>query len=59
MITDPEEAAAQALDIARHGRVTAHDDSAVLVAADTICIHGDTPDAVRIAAAVRAALDGK
>jgi UPF0271 protein len=52
LIRDPEEAAAQALSIAQQGRLTAHDGTRVLLRADTICIHGDTPGAPQIAAAV-------
>lgn len=55
--TDPAVAAAQAVSIARDGRVIAHDGSTVEVRADTICLHGDTPDAAAIAKAVREALD--
>jgi UPF0271 protein len=51
-------AAAQAVSIAVDGRVTAHDGSAVAVGADTICLHGDTPDAPAYARAIRAALEG-
>ena len=54
---DPDAAAAQALSIARDGRAGARDGSVVTVPAATICIHGDTPGAVAIALAVRAALD--
>jgi 5-oxoprolinase (ATP-hydrolysing) subunit A len=46
LITIPDQAADQALRIARIG------------SAQTICIHGDTPGAVAIAAAVRARLHG-
>ena len=53
---DPDSAAAQAVALARDGRVTAADGTAVIVPADTICIHGDTPGAPAIAAAVRRAL---
>ncbi len=53
----PEAAAAQAVSIARDGRVTASDGSVVEVAADTICIHADSPGAAEMAAAVRRALD--
>jgi UPF0271 protein len=53
---DPAEAAAQALRIARDGTVIATDGSRIAVRADTLCIHGDTPGAVTIAAAVRDAL---
>ena len=44
LITDPQEAAAQALRFARQGL------------ADTICVHGDTPGAVEILKACREAL---
>jgi UPF0271 protein len=44
LITDPREAAAQAVRLAREGR------------AETICVHGDTPGAVEILKACRDAL---
>jgi UPF0271 protein len=44
LITDPAEAAAQAVRLASEGR------------AETLCVHGDTPGAVAILKAVRAAL---
>jgi UPF0271 protein len=44
LITDPREAAAQALRFAREGK------------AQTICVHGDTPHAVEILKACREAL---
>jgi len=52
LITDPEEAARQALHITQKSCVIACDGSEVRVQADTICIHGDTPSAPMIAAAV-------
>ena len=52
LIRDPAEAAKQALSIAQHGIVTAHDGSEVKLSAQTICIHGDTPGSVQIAATV-------
>ncbi|HZT38009.1 MAG TPA: 5-oxoprolinase subunit PxpA [Bryobacteraceae bacterium] len=52
LITDPETAARQALSIAREGKVIASDGSEIPIAADTICIHGDTPGAAKIAEAV-------
>jgi UPF0271 protein len=55
---DASSAAAQAVSIARDGRVRASDGSDVAVAAETLCIHGDSPGAVAIADAVRAALAG-
>lgn len=52
LIRDPVEAAHQALHIAEHGTVIAGNGSEIRVNAQTICIHGDTPGAVNIAAAV-------
>ena len=40
----------------RRNTVTALDGTKVSVKADTICIHGDTPDAAVLARAVREAL---
>ena len=52
LIRNPEEAAWQALGIAERGVVIASDGSEVAVDAQTICIHGDTPGSVQIAATV-------
>jgi len=52
LIRDPEEAGRQALRVAERGTVIACDRSEVAVDAQTICIHGDTPGAPEIAAAV-------
>lgn len=56
LITDPTQAATQAVAIATDGAVSAVDGSRVPIRAETICCHGDTPGAVEIAAAVRSAL---
>ena len=56
VITDAEKVAAQAVNIARDGKATAHDGSEVTLGAETLCLHGDNPDAVRIAQTVRLAL---
>lgn len=56
LITDPAEAAAQAIGIAERGTIIAGGGAAIPVHAQTICIHGDTPGAPQIAAAVNAAL---
>jgi UPF0271 protein len=56
LIRDPGEAARQALSIVEEGRVTASDGGEIRVAAQTICIHGDTPGATEIAAAVASML---
>ncbi|HYT23630.1 MAG TPA: 5-oxoprolinase subunit PxpA [Candidatus Polarisedimenticolia bacterium] len=52
LIRNPEEAAWQALGIAERGVVIASDGSEVSVDAQTICIHGDTPGAPKIAETV-------
>jgi UPF0271 protein len=52
-----EDAATQAVSIARDGLVVAGDGSRLAVTADTICVHGDSPGAVAVARAVRAALE--
>jgi len=52
LIRDPEEAGRQALSIVERGLVVASDGSEVRVNAQTVCIHGDTPGAPAIAAAV-------
>jgi len=57
LITDPQAAARQAVDIAVRGRVRSASGDEVAIAAQTLCIHGDTPGAVDIARAVRAALE--
>ena len=59
MIHDPEEAAARMVRFVRAGAVTATDGAAVPVACDSICLHGDGPQAVAIARAVRAALEAE
>jgi len=52
LIEDADEAAAQALQIAEHRTVVAADGKEIRVEAETICIHGDTPGAAKIAQAV-------
>ncbi len=49
LITDPDEAAEQAVLLARDHVVVADDGSRVPVRADTLCLHGDTPGAAAIA----------
>ena len=52
----PADAAAQAVAIARDGMVIASGGERLAIRADTICVHGDSPGAVEVAAAVGAAL---
>jgi UPF0271 protein len=56
LIRDPGEAGRQALSIVERGTVIACDGTEIALHAHTICIHGDTPGAPRIAAAVAHAL---
>jgi UPF0271 protein len=56
LIRNPKEAARQALGMVERGTVMASDGSEVEVVAQTICIHGDTPGATKIAEEVARAL---
>jgi UPF0271 protein len=56
MMATPEAAAEQAVSIVTLGSVTSHDGQPVRIAADTLCIHGDTPGAADYARQVRRAL---
>ncbi len=56
VLHDPEQVAARMVRLVTDGVLTAGDGTEVAVSADSICVHGDSPDAVRMAARVRAAL---
>ena len=56
LVTSPERAARRAVALATTGEVPAVDGSVLRLRCDTLCVHGDTPGAVAIAAAVREAL---
>ena len=56
VLDDPAEVAARAVEFAVDGAVTALSGERVSVAARSLCVHGDSPDAVAAASAVRAAL---
>jgi len=56
LVTDPGEAAKRAARMVTDGVVSAVDGARVPLAVDSLCVHGDTPGAVEIATAVRAAL---
>jgi UPF0271 protein len=57
LIADTQEAAAQALSIARDGCVQAVDGTRVALVASTLCVHSDSPGAAVIAKAVRSSLE--
>jgi UPF0271 protein len=56
VLDDPEQVAARAVGFAVDGAVTASTGERVVVAARSLCVHGDSPGAVAAATAVRAAL---
>ncbi len=56
LVTDADDVAARVLRMVREGVVTSVDGADVAVEAESICLHGDTPDAVGLARSVRAAL---
>lgn len=58
VITDVDVVAARAVRIATAGSVVSVDGSRVDCTAESLCVHGDTPDSVGLARAVRAALEG-
>jgi UPF0271 protein len=57
VIHDPAEAAARAVQMVTQGTIEAIDATTISLEIDTLCVHGDTPDAVRIASKLRQALE--
>ena len=57
VLHDPERVAARAVVMATEGRVGTIDGGEVEVEVRSLCVHGDTPGAVDLARAVRAALE--
>jgi UPF0271 protein len=57
VLHDPRQVATRAVVMATEGRVEAVDGGEVAVEVRSLCVHGDTPGAVELAKAVRAALD--
>jgi UPF0271 protein len=55
VFADPAQAAAQAISLARDGTVVAHDGTVLTLRVDTLCLHGDSPQAAAMATAVRRA----
>jgi UPF0271 protein len=56
LLHDAEEAAARAIRMLHENMVLAIDGSEIAIRADTICVHGDTPDSVAFARKLRAKL---
>ena len=59
LLDDPDAVAARAVRLVREGVVDAVDGTSCRVDAASLCLHGDSPDAVAMARAVRAALDAE
>ncbi|MCF6509275.1 LamB/YcsF family protein [Blastococcus sp. MG754426] len=57
LVHDPAVVAERAVRMAADGAVVAVDGSVVRVEVASVCVHGDTPGAVRLARTVRAALE--
>ena len=57
VMKNPEQAAEQALRIARDGTVVTYTGEEISLHVDTICVHGDTPTAVEIVKAIRRELE--
>ena len=57
VLHDPRQVATRAVVMATEGRVETADGGEVAVQVRSLCVHGDTPGAVDLARAVRAALD--
>lgn len=53
VIHDPDAVAERALRMVAEGRITAMDGTEITVAPATICVHGDTPGAVRLIQRIR------
>ncbi|ADH63705.1 LamB/YcsF family protein [Allomeiothermus silvanus DSM 9946] len=59
LIHDPEEAARRAVRIVLAGELEAVDGSLIRLEAQTLCIHGDNPNAPQIARRIRQALEAE
>lgn len=57
LIADAEQAAERVVGVVQHGRVASRQGTDVPLRAETICIHGDTPNAVEFARTIRQKLD--
>ncbi|GLB67986.1 LamB/YcsF family protein [Arthrobacter mangrovi] len=57
VLHDPDLVVANMVRLAQTGKITAIDGSIIRVDAESICVHGDTPGSVAMAAAVRAGLE--
>jgi UPF0271 protein len=56
VITDPDEVAQRALRMAKEGVVIAVDGTSIPIEAQTLCVHGDTPTALKLVGKIRETL---
>jgi UPF0271 protein len=56
LVRDPDQAVARVVTMVREGRVRAVSGEWVAVRADTVCVHGDNPEAVAFTSRIRDAL---
>ncbi len=56
VLTDPDEVARRVVRLVADGEVVAVDGSRVRIAAESICVHGDSPGAVAMTTRIRSAL---
>jgi len=59
VIHDPEEAIARVVRMVKHGEVTAITGETVELKPDSICVHGDNPEAVEFVKRIRSTLEGE
>lgn len=57
LLDDPESAATRVVRMLRQGKVTAVDGADMSIRAETVCVHGDTPGAVKFARILRQQLE--
>ena len=57
VITDPDEVAQRALRMAKEGVVIAVDGTSIPIEAQTLCVHGDTPTALKLVGKIRETLE--
>ncbi len=57
VITDPDEVAQRALRMVKEGVVVAVDGTSIPIEAQTLCVHGDTPTALKLVGKIRETLE--
>lgn len=56
VVSDPQAVATRVVQLAQDGTLTARDGSTISIAAESLCVHGDSPGAVDLARGIVAAL---